>query len=178
VGSWIAALFAGIGGAGCLVLIHGCHCDAVVAYGVHDGDEVQTTIVGPPPSADQRPCTELDDWPPGTTLTWSALVVADGEGPGSGSGWLKAMTLDSVNGQAVARSPQGFVDAGSGCIGSLSLGIQALTSNPSVFDPTPDGGPGTSVLQRQFVPAAMEGGTCPRPLGECEDSFIARSKKL
>lgn len=104
--------------------------------------------------------------------------MASGEGPGCGSGWLSAMGLESINGEAVARSPQGFVDAGSGCVGSLSLEIQALTSNPSIFDPTPDGGPVTWVLVRQFVPASMDGGTCPLPPGECDDSFIASSRKL
>jgi hypothetical protein len=166
------------GGLGAVV--HGCGCDdTAAAYGVQNGDVVQTTILGPyAPSMDQRPCTGLDAWPPGTTVTWSADVMPSGEGPGCGSGWLRGMGLESINGRAVAVNPQGFVDAGSGCVGSLSLGIQAFTSNPSIFDATPDGGPVTWVLAREFVPAATDGGTCPLPPGECDDFFIARSKKL
>jgi hypothetical protein len=180
MGYWVAASLAGLSCAGALgAVIHGCGCDDTTAYGVRNGDVVQTTILGPhAPSMDQRPCTGLDAWPPGTTVTWNADVMPSGEGPGCGSASLSGMVLESINGQAVAGSPQAFVDAGSGCVGSLSLGIQAFTSNPSIFDLTPDGGAVTWVLVRRFVPAVTDGGTCPLPPGECGDSFIASSEKL
>ncbi len=179
VGYRVPALLACAVCAGCLgALLHGCTCGPIDAYGIHDGAEVQTTVVGrSPPDVSEHPCTGLDDWPSGTTLAWNARVVASGEGPGCATGWLRAMTLDSVNGQAVAAGPGGFVDAGSGCEGSLSLGIQADPQR-SIFDPSPDGGPAAWILLRQFVPALMDGGACPLPAGQCVDRFVVWSKKL
>jgi hypothetical protein len=147
--------------------------------GMHNGDTLRTTILGPYPGPSSGvPCVGLNDIVPGTTFTLSASGLGN-EGEECGEQVYLAIVSSS--------SPPGSLapDAGNeatttvgtdGCTGSYIVRFEATSPKASVFHDDPDGGPYQTYFQRVFDPERMgDSGACPVQ-ATCTDDFVASTR--
>jgi len=160
----------------CVGLVACGQCPEVM-NGIHNGDTLRTTIVGPyPGQAPGVPCVALDDVAPGTTFTLSASGLGNqGEECGD-QVYLRIVSSTSPPGSlATVTGNQPTTVGTDGCTGTYSLRFLAASPSASVFHDDPDGGPYQTRLERVFVPYRMgDSGACPIQ-ATCTDDFVATS---
>ncbi|MGH7439431.1 MAG: hypothetical protein ACRENE_27395 [Polyangiaceae bacterium] len=172
-----------------------CGCPDTVS-GVHDGDRIRTTVVGPYRGSSEyvlgaysgtMPCVGVADLAPGSALTMKARFIS----PANACPISRLdLALESSNVPAYSPSTTNdwsFPYSAGGCTGTVSLDFVTLGGDPSLYDDdgTADGGSPLWVLGRQFTPSGgvpagpdaggPDGGVCPLA---CADAFIARNEHL
>jgi hypothetical protein len=176
---------------GVVLTVHGCNrnCESV-SNGMHPDDVVKATVIGPyyvsdaGTSADggASSCAGFDDLLSGTEVTWKANFGLFGEGCDC-TETLHDLQIEAFNGQpplAYQGDLVALVDAGTGCVGRLTMEVKAQSPDVSIFAPPPDAGLPPWSLQLSFTPqsvAQSDAGGCPIGPEGCTDAFVARATK-